>query len=305
MKPSGTAVLVVMLLLLLSPGFLRRAWVWSGAFWQARYDQVLRVCGHDGSLAFLYGISVVGYFTYWAVGGLYTLADLNLLPYLLRQYKTQTGTNQPVSARALIKCLAVVNVNQLVLGLPFVEACRRALLMRGADFSPRLPPFFVVLQHLAVFTLIEEVLFYYFHRLCHHRLLYKHIHKLHHEWQSPIAVTAAYAHPVEHFFVNMVPIMVGPILLGSHPATIWLWVFLATVNVLVHHSGYHLPFLPSPQFHDYHHLKFTGCYGVLGVLDRLHGTDQQFLSTLNHQKDHVYFSLQPLSATASSGGGRE
>ncbi|MPC17556.1 Fatty acid hydroxylase domain-containing protein 2 [Portunus trituberculatus] len=302
MKPSRIAVLVMLLLLLLlSPGFLRRTWAWSGAFWQARYDEVLLACGHDGSLAFLYGISAVGYFTYWAVGGLYTLADLGLRPHLLRQYKTQAGTNEPVSGRALIKCLAVVNVNQLVLGLPFVEACRRILLMRGADFSPRLPPFFLVLQHLSVFTIIEEVLFYYFHRLCHHRLLYKHIHKLHHEWQSPIAVTAAYAHPVEHLFVNMIPIMVGPILLGSHPATIWLWVFLATVNVLVHHSGYHLPFLPSPQFHDYHHLKFTGCYGVLGVLDRLHGTDQQFLSTLNHQKDHVYFSLQsPMPAAARS-----
>ena len=30
------------------------------------------------------------------------------------------------------------------------------------------------------------------------------------------------------------------------------------------------------QAHDFHHLKFNQCYGVLGVLDYLHGTDQQF-----------------------------
>lgn len=287
-------------LFLLGSGFLRRTWVWTGAFCQARYDQVLEACGHDGSLAFMYGISAVGYFTYWVVGGLYTLADLNSGQHFLRRYKTQPGTNQPTPARALIKCVAVVHVNQLVLGLPFVEACRRALVLRGADFSPNLPSLPHVLLHLAVFTVIEEVLFYYFHRLGHHRLLYKHVHKLHHEWQSPIAVTAAYAHPVEHFFVNMLPIMVGPLLLGSHPAVIWLWVFLATLTVLIHHSGYHLPFLPSPQFHDFHHLKFTGCYGVLGVLDRLHGTDRQFRSTLGHHRDKVFFSLEPRAPNNTS-----
>ena len=63
-----------------------------------------------------------------------------------------------------VQCVSVVHVNQLVLGVPFVEACRRALVMRGADFSPRLPSFLHILLHLAVFTVIEEVLFYYFHR---------------------------------------------------------------------------------------------------------------------------------------------
>ncbi|KAG0724909.1 Fatty acid hydroxylase domain-containing protein 2 [Chionoecetes opilio] len=294
MKPLVKPMAVVVAaLLLLQPSFLWRFWAWSGAFWQACYDRVLGACGNDGSLAYMYGTSVVGYFTYWVVGGLYTLADLSSSPHLLRRYKTQPGTNHPVPARPLIKCVVVVHVNQLVLGLPFVEACRRALVLRGADFSHTLPSLPLAMLHLAVFTLIEEVLFYYGHRLCHHRLLYKHIHKLHHEWQSPIAITAAYAHPLEHLFVNMAPIMVGPLLLGSHPAVVWVWVFLATLSVLLTHSGYHLPLLPSPQFHDFHHLKFTGCYGVLGVLDRLHGTDAQFRSTLAHHRDKMFFSLDP------------
>lgn len=32
----------------------------------------------------------------------------------------------------------------------------------------------------------------------HHRALYKHIHKRHHEWKKPMAVNTEYAHPVEH-----------------------------------------------------------------------------------------------------------
>jgi methylsterol monooxygenase len=50
---------------------------------------------------------------------------------------------------------------------------------------------------------------------------------------------------------------------------------LSTLNA---HSGYHFPLFPSPEAHDFHHLKFTQCYGVLGILDYLHGTDTLFRS---------------------------
>jgi sterol desaturase/sphingolipid hydroxylase (fatty acid hydroxylase superfamily) len=33
-----------------------------------------------------------------------------------------------------------------------------------------------------------------------------------------------------------------------------------------------LPFDHEPDFHDYHHENFKGNYGLLGVLDLLHGT---------------------------------
>ena len=39
-------------------------------------------------------------------------------------------------------------------------------------------------------------------RLLHHRLLYKHMHKIHHEWQAPIAMAANYAHPIEHILTG-------------------------------------------------------------------------------------------------------
>jgi sterol desaturase/sphingolipid hydroxylase (fatty acid hydroxylase superfamily) len=53
---------------------------------------------------------------------------------------------------------------------------------------------------------------------------------------------------------------------------------LALLSTLNAHSGYHFPLFPSPEAHDFHHLKFTQCYGVLGILDYLHGTDTLFRS---------------------------
>ena len=101
---------------------------------------------------------------------------------------------------------------------------------------------------------LSEYKFYIF-RLFHNRFLYKRFHKRHHEWQAPIAVTAIYAHPLEHAGSNLLPPFLGPLILGSHIATSWLWFSLAILSTLNAHSGYHLPFFPSPEAHDFHHLK--------------------------------------------------
>ena len=94
-----------------------------------------------------------------------------------------------------------------------------------------------------------------FFRLFHHPRLYKYIHKTHHEWTAPIGIVSIYAHPLEHAVANLMPPALGPLLLGSHLATAWLWFALAIMSTTVAHSGYHLPFFPSPEAHDYHHLK--------------------------------------------------
>ena len=79
---------------------------------------------------------------------------------------------------------------------------------------------------------------------------------------------------------------------------VYLWNLLAILNTLNAHSGYHFPFFPSPEAHDYHHLKFNQCYGVLGILDYLHGTDIQFreskvtfIITFDKQKHVMYISI--------------
>lgn len=122
-------------------------------------------------------------------------------------------------------------------------------------------------------------------RLFHHPHLYKRFHKQHHEWTAPIGVVATYAHPLEHVvgghfqslqgsepghlavtnpnicsfsllqLSNLLPVVIGPVILGSHISTTCMWYCVALISTTISHCGYHLPFLPSPEFHDFHHLR--------------------------------------------------
>lgn len=127
--------------------------------------------------------------------------------------------------------------------------------VRGMDSSVRVPALGTILYHLAAMALIQEVTFYYAHRLLHVGSIYRYIHKVHHYWQAPIAIAAIYCHPLEHFFANLLPVLLGPMVLGSHRAVTAIWLIIVHVFTLNDHSGYHFPLMPSPEFHDYHHLK--------------------------------------------------
>ena len=52
--------------------------------------------------------------------------------------------------------------------------------------------------------------------------------------------------------------------------------FLSESSIVVLISITNMSMSVISQAHDFHHLKFNQCYGVLGILDYLHGTDQQF-----------------------------
>ena len=79
----------------------------------------------------------------------------------------------------------------------------------------------------------------------------------------------------------MSPLLLGPFLLKGHFTVAIFWTCLAILNTINSHCGYSFPGFPSLEEHDFHHSAFNNCYGVLGVLDSLHGTNKKFLA---HQK---------------------
>lgn len=133
---------------------------------------------------------------YWVFGAIYTLMDIFNRPKFLRRYKIQPNTNEPVDTKKLIKVIMSVICNQIFVGIPFAIFSFYAMKLRGMQPVHELPTFHYVLFEIGICILVEEFGFYYSHRLMHSKLIYKHIHKQHHLWQSPIAVTAIYAHPV-------------------------------------------------------------------------------------------------------------
>lgn len=272
---------------------MQRFWGASGDFWQRQWENTYAMFGNDPFNAGVYGSFLVTFLAYWGVGGIYTLVDLTGHPSFLLKYKIQDNAPYPVESGRVFRVIMQVLFNQIVVGIPFAVMGFYFIKRRGYSCG-ELPTFQWVLLELSVFILLEEVGFYYSHRMLHHPLVYKYIHKKHHEWTSPIAITAIYCHPVEHIFSNILPIYFGPLMMGSHAATSWLWFSLAILSTLNAHSGYHYPFFPSPEAHDFHHLKFNQNYGVLGVLDRLHGTDNLFRQSPIYQRHIMLLSLVPL-----------
>lgn len=272
---------------------LQRFWGASGDFWQAQWDKILYTFGDDPKYLFIYGSIVLSMIVYWVFGGIYTLLDVTNKPAIICRYKIQPGTNEPVDNKRLMKVIGWVLFNQIVVGLPMALLSYNLYKYRGFPDVHELPTFHWVLFELAIHIIVEEIGFYYSHRILHSRALYKYIHKKHHEWTAPIAVTAIYCHPIEHIFSNLLPPFLGVLVMGSHIATSWLWFSLAILSTLNAHSGYHLPFFPSPEAHDFHHLKFNQCYGVLGVLDRIHGTDTLFRSTRAYARHLMMLSFIP------------
>lgn len=95
--------------------------------------------------------------------------------------------------------------------------------------------------------------FFHHFSLLHQPSLFKYFHKQHHMWHAPCVMATFYCHPIEHFLVNIPPSYIGPLIIGTHISFWWLFLNLCLINTTLAHSGYHFPFLPSPEAHDFHH----------------------------------------------------
>uniref|UniRef100_A0A0B6YNK3 Fatty acid hydroxylase domain-containing protein n=1 Tax=Arion vulgaris TaxID=1028688 RepID=A0A0B6YNK3_9EUPU len=275
---------------------MQQFWGASGDFWQRQWENMYNFFGQNELLIFVIGSFIYTTAVFWFANIFFIMLDVMGWPSFLLKYKIQSDKNCPLVMADLKKAVKVALFNQTIVGLPFTLAMFFLMRWRGCSVSPDdLPTFQWAVVEMTVFTLIEELCFYYSHRLFHHPRIYKHVHKMHHEWTAPIGIVSIYAHPLEHMISNMLPPSLGPLLMGSHLATAWMFCALALFSTTVSHCGYHLPLLPSPEAHDYHHLKFNQNYGVLGVLDRLHGTDAQFRNSVSFQRHFLLLSSTPVS----------
>ena len=200
----------------------------------------------------------------------------------------------------LKKTAKLIFFNQFVVipGLLSLTYLRGKALMR-TDYES-LPGMYEIGWQLVFIYCTADFFFYWSHRILHWKGIYSYIHKIHHEHKITVAIAAEYAHPFEFIFGNMFPANAAVMLLGrrAHLLTLGIYTFYKILQTTHSHSGYQFPFLPNaitykifpwiskPEYHSYHHLRFTGNYaGGLVFWDYIFNTNHpKYLDDLKARK---------------------
>lgn len=130
---------------------------------------------------------------------------------------------------------------------------------------------------------IHDTWFYWWHRLMHHPILFKHVHLVHHKSTNPSPWTAYAFHPFEAIIeVGIHPLLAFTLPIYT-PALGLFFIFQIFYNVYGH-LGFEIypkgfqkhwlgKWINTSVAHNLHHKKFDGNYGLyLLFWDRLMGT---------------------------------
>lgn len=217
-------------------------------------------------------VSAVGFLAFAVPLTAIAVAD----PPALRKYRIQ---RKKPRAQDLIKpSLVCFVVNNAVMFAVIVAGW--PLLAKTSIHAGPMPAWYVVAAQLVFFIYLDDFLFYWMHRTLHTPWLFKRIHGWHHRILTPWAVTGHYMHPLE-YVLTATCALVGPLLVGAHVVTVWLWFAFRQWEAAEGHCGYEFPWTPTHLLplndgaihHDAHHERVRGNYaGFLGYLDGVFGT---------------------------------
>ena len=158
------------------------------------------------------------------------------------------------------------------------------------DISERGIFYFIFSIFAAIF--IHDTFFYWSHRIMHHKLIYKYVHKVHHNSTNPSPWAAFSFHPSESIIEAMiVPILV--LIMPIHPLAILAFLLYMTFMNVLGHLGFEMypngftthwfgKWHNTATHHNMHHRFFNCNYGLyFNYWDRLMGT--------NHPNYHRVF----------------
>lgn len=137
---------------------------------------------------------------------------------------------------------------------------------------------------IAALLVLHDTYFYWTHRLMHHRLLFRHFHRLHHRSHNP-SPWAAYAFAPSEAVVEGLFLTIASFVLPLHPGAIMLFILHQIFRNALGHSGFEIfpaswqrhpvvKWINTTSHHHLHHSKGRGNYGLYFLWwDRLMGTE--------------------------------
>ena len=144
------------------------------------------------------------------------------------------------------------------------------------------PPLWDFCWHQYAALAVFDFQYYVWHSTHHKiRILYKHVHAVHHQYHAPHSWVTQYLHPFELISVGIFT-TTSPYIFSNHPMTHWSFMLFSIIISVEAHIGYDLPLMPhhwAPFWggsikHDMHHQKpLTNFQPFFNWWDRLFGSE--------------------------------
>lgn len=200
----------------------------------------------------------MSYFKYFSVSYLVSSAFCMLLDFTVPNLRVKRNDKQKVKSD--YRKILPIALNNLMLAWPILDLSEKYLRYQRRNTLSFFP-------NVLFWLSVADLIFYYMHRLFHHKRFYF-LHAVHHEYDYSYGAGAFYAHPLDFIFANLLPIITPLLVFKSADYFVhFIAVFATAYTVIISHSSFKI----FSRSHLNHHIFRTKNYGLF-LTDQLLGT---------------------------------